>query len=204
MINDDNILLTYRQIYGFFQANQMKNPAVGSHRYIDKNALIYYIAIDVRNIGGLSELYFPLDVMKGLVFLQDRINRLFEERLQNIYTASEIDEGANWSPAVDIYETEMEIYLTAELPGVDLENVRVEVADGELVLKGYRPFPKEGLRRDNYQRLECGYGNFERRFHLPTAVNLSLITANLGDGVLKVVLPKSSEPDRTRIEIDKP
>jgi HSP20 family protein len=142
--------------------------------------------------------------MKGLVFLQDRINRIFEERLRSIYTASEIDEGANWSPAVDIYETEREIYLSAELPGVDLENIRVEVADSELVLSGYRPFPKEGLRRENYQRLECGYGHFERKFHLPTAVDQNRISAGLRDGVLKVVLPKSPEPERTRIEIEKP
>ena len=148
-------------------------------------------------------MYFPYDVLKGLVFLQDRINRLFEERLRNVYSVDKAESETGWSPAVDIYETAGEIFLSAELPGVALENIQVEVAGSELILKGYRPFPREGLKKEFYQRLECGYGRFERRFTLSTIVESDEITARVKDGVLMVVVPKKKGQKVTRIEIDK-
>ncbi len=147
-------------------------------------------------------MYLPSDILRDLVYLHDRINNLFEERLKTIYSATEISGDATWSPAVDIYETEKDIILTAELPGVELKNVRIELDNNELVLIGNRHFPKDGLRKDDYHRLEGSYGRFERRFPLPSAVDREAVKATLKNGILKVSIPKLAEHKMTRIAIE--
>lgn len=147
-------------------------------------------------------MHLPYDVLRDLIYFHDRINDLFEEKLISVYPNTELSQGATWTPAVDIYETGEIIYLTAELPGVALKDIRIEVADSELALRGNRPFPRPDRRSDEYRRLEGGYGGFERRFPLPTPVDRDAIRANLKDGVLKVVIPKLPVKDFTKIPIE--
>lgn len=142
----------------------------------------------------------PYDLLKDLIYFHDRINTLFEERFNRICSVTELAEGS-WSPRVDIYETDGEIFLTAEVPGVNLKDIRIEVADNQLVLKGSRPFPREGLKREDYHRLEGSYGSFERRFPLTAEVDREGVKARLRDGVLKVSLPKLPRHQVTMISI---
>ena len=95
-------------------------------------------------------------------------------------------EAASWIPPVDIYETEDSYVLTAELPGVDQPDVKIEVAGSELTMRG------EPCTEENYHRLETARGKFLRTFSLPEKVNSEAITANLKDGVLEVRLPKAA------------
>ncbi len=149
-------------------------------------------------------MYLHYDMIRDLIYFHDRINNFFEERLKRIYTATEINDGTVWFPAVDICETETEFILAAELPGVKLEEVRIEVFHNELVLTGSRPFPREGVNREDYYRLEGSYGLFERRFPLPAAVDRENISASLKNGVLKVTIPKVGGGRVTRIAIGNP
>jgi HSP20 family protein len=100
-------------------------------------------------------------------------------------------EAASWIPPVDIYETEDSYVLTAELPGVDQPDVKIEVAGSELTMRGERRY-QPPCTEENYHRLETARGKFLRTFSLPEKVNSEAITANLKDGVLEVRLPKAA------------
>ena len=96
----------------------------------------------------------------------------------------------SWTPPVDIYETDDAYYLTAELPGVERPDIKIEVTGSELSIRGERRFLPP-CAEENYHRLETVRGRFRRTFTLPDKLNSEAITANLKDGVLEVRLPKA-------------
>jgi len=124
--------------------------------------------------------------MADLLFLQERMSRIFDETLLKYRAA----EGSHWYPPVDIYETEESIVLKAELPGVSPESVSVEASENTLMLKGERKLEKS-LKEENYHRMERFYGSFHRSFTLPYAVDRNGIKASFKDGVLKITVPKA-------------
>lgn len=126
------------------------------------------------------------DPFKDLLFLQERMSRIFDETLLKYRAA----EGSHWYPPVDIYETEESIVLKAELPGVSPESVSVEASENTLMLKGERKLEKS-LKEENYHRMERFYGSFHRSFTLPYAVDRNGIKASFKDGVLKITVPKA-------------
>ncbi len=128
------------------------------------------------------------DPFKDLVFLQERMSRIFDEAFSHSRGGAGLLGGA-WFPSVDIYETDDEIILKAELPGIDIKSVSVEVEGNCITLKGERRFEKN-LSEENYHRMERFYGAFHRVFTLPYAVDSGGIKASLKDGVLKITVPK--------------
>ncbi|MBI5827444.1 MAG: Hsp20/alpha crystallin family protein [Deltaproteobacteria bacterium] len=131
------------------------------------------------------------DPFKDILTLQERMSRIFDETLLK-YKGSPGISGNAWYPPVDIYESEDHIVLKAELPGVDVDNVMIEIHDNTLVLKGER---KQGrnLGEENYQRMERFYGAFHREFSLPYTVDNEGVKAGYKDGVLKITVPKTRE-----------
>jgi len=101
---------------------------------------------------------------------------------------------------VDVYETDQNVMLKAELPGVDPKNVEIRVEDGTLYLKGERKFEKE-VKEENYHRVERSYGSFTRSFALPSSVEAEKATAEYKDGVLTLTLPKKEEAKPKTIKI---
>ena len=110
---------------------------------------------------------------------------------------------AAWTPRVDVYETEQNYVLTADLPGLKKEEINIDLNDNTLTLKGEKKF-EEKVEKDNYVRLERTYGSFARSFTLSDDVNPDSITANYKDGVLEVTLPKKEEakPKEYKVEIN--
>jgi HSP20 family protein len=106
-----------------------------------------------------------------------------------------------WNPSVDIFETDNDVVVKAELPGMDPKSIDVRLENNVLLLKGERHFEKE-TKEENYHRVEREYGSFSRAFSLPMAVKEEKITAEYKDGILKIVLPKKEEvkPKTIRIE----
>jgi HSP20 family protein len=106
-----------------------------------------------------------------------------------------------WNPSVDILETDNDVVVKAELPGLDPKSIDVRLENNVLLLKGDRHFEKE-TKEENYHRIEREYGSFSRAFSLPMAVKEEKITAEYKDGILKIVLPKKEElkPRTIRIE----
>ena len=130
-----------------------------------------------------------------------RAQHLFEERVSAVYGGRPLSTG-EWTPAVDMYETGDRIILVAELAGVRLEDVRIEVLGNIITISGNRPFERQGVTRENYLRMEFSCGRFERSFALPYPVIDSGVEAVLRDGVLTVTLPLANLPRERRIEIE--
>ena len=141
------------------------------------------------------------DPFHGLVSLQERMNRLFEQTLDRSRGEREGMVAATWAPAVDIYETPDSIVLQAELPGLSKEDIDIQVRDSVLILKGERRSEKE-VKEGNYLRVERAYGGFQRAFTLPAAVQADKIRAVFKDGVLDVSIPKAEEAKPKQIKID--
>ena len=99
---------------------------------------------------------------------------------------------AGWVPPVDLYETPDRYVVTAELPGLTREHLKIEMVDGRLTLSGVRPERESAC--EQYHRVERGHGAFSRSFQLPLPVDVDRITADLHDGVLTVTCPKTAEP----------
>lgn len=109
--------------------------------------------------------------------------------------------SASFSPAIDIYEDEKAFNFKVELPGVNIDEVKINVDKGILSISGERKFEKKE-NKDNYRRIECSYGFFSRSFELPDNVSVDGIDARYKDGILTIMLPKTEEtPTAKRIEI---
>jgi HSP20 family protein len=116
-------------------------------------------------------------------------------------TASDSDDfyGA-WAPAVDIFEKGDDLVIRAEIPGIDKDDVEINVQNNSLTLRGERKREQE-VNEDSAYRLERSYGNFMRSFSLPRTVDSSRISAKYSNGVLDIVLPKAEEAKPKRVEI---
>src|SRR5206468_183126 len=103
------------------------------------------------------------DPFKDLLSLQDRMNRLFDESVRNVKPGDEALSSAIWSPAVDIYETDDEVVVKAELPEVNQKDIDLQIENNTLTLRGERKFNKE-TKKENFHRIERAYGAFSRSF----------------------------------------
>jgi HSP20 family protein len=139
--------------------------------------------------------------MRELASLSERMNRLFDEwRHLPGRPAGEESVLAGWAPAVDIRETRAAIEISAELPGVDVDDVQVSAESNVLTIRGERKHEtkEEG---ETYHRVERAYGAFERSFTLPTTAEPGQIEAKFKDGVLALTVPKSEEARPKAVQI---
>ena len=132
--------------------------------------------------------------------LGNDFNRLFEGFTRNGNDAAPSASVSTWKPSVDISETQDEFVVTADLPGINREDLNVTVADGRLTLRGERRQASQESER-SVHRVERIYGTFARSFDLPAAVNSENITASYRDGVLSVSVPKAEEAKPKQIEV---
>jgi HSP20 family protein len=109
-------------------------------------------------------------------------------------------EPVGWMPDVDITETNGDIVVKAELPGMKKEEVEIEIEGNVLTLKGEKREEQEEKEKER-SLYECSYGAFQPSFTLPTAVKEDQVKAEFRDGVLRVTFPKSGEPRGKKITI---
>ena len=142
------------------------------------------------------------DPFRDIATLQDRINRLFEDAFPPTRTGDpngQTDTVA-WRPVVDIYETDETRVITAELPGIQKEDVSVEVKDNVLTIKGQR-VEQEAISEENYVRRERLFGTFSRSFNLRHHVNPETIRARFKEGLLQVEIPKPAQETAKQISV---
>lgn len=137
------------------------------------------------------------DPFCGVTSLQEQINRLFNEAFDR-----SPDEGSltTWAPAVDIYETEHELVVKADLPDVKPEDLDIRVENNILTIRGERKFEKK-VNENNYLRVERSYGSFSRSFSPANTVNTEAIKADYKDGVLTLSIPKREEAKPKQIKV---
>ncbi len=129
---------------------------------------------------------------------QDQLNRIVESSLKGSPDNSAL---TTWAPAVDIYETENDLVLKADLPEVAENDIDIRVENNMLTIRGERKL-EESVKEDNYLRVERAYGSFSRSFSLPTTVDTESIKANYKNGVLTVELPKRAESKPKQVKIN--
>ena len=139
------------------------------------------------------------DPLRELNIMQDRMNRMFDDAGRG-WRGDDASSTTTWSPAVDIYETENEIMVHAELPGVDRKDIALNLEKNVLTLKGERRFEKE-TKQENYHRIERAYGSFSRSFSIPATVDEEKIRAEYKDGILRISLPKKEQVKAKQIQI---
>lgn len=142
----------------------------------------------------------PWNPLQDLIVLQDRMNRLFEDATQRrareeSEKSDELDR-ADFTPAADIYETDLAYSIAVDLPGVDRSTLEIDVDENRLSIKGTRE-----IEESNQHRSERPYGKFARSFTVPGSVDQANIKAEYKDGVLEITLPKRKEQKAKRVEI---
>ena len=106
-----------------------------------------------------------------------------------------------WAPAVDIYETEHELVVKADLPDIKPEELDIRVENNILTIRGERKFEKK-VNESNYLRVERAYGSFSRSFSLANTVNSEAIKAEYKNGVLTLTIPKREEAKPKQIKVN--
>jgi HSP20 family protein len=135
---------------------------------------------------------------RGATTLQEQVNRLFGNALERSAEESNL---TSWAPAVDIYETEHELVVKADLPDVDTKDLDIRVENNILTIRGERKFEKK-VNEDNYLRVERAYGSFSRSFSLANTVNSEAIKADYQNGVLTLTVPKREEAKPKQIKVN--
>ena len=135
---------------------------------------------------------------RGLTSLQDQVNRLFEDNFTR--DRSGHADLATWAPPVDIYETENELVIKADLPDLHDKDIDVRVENNMLTIRGERKF-ETGVDESNYLRVERVYGSFMRSFSLPNTVSSENIRAEYRNGVLTLHMSKLEESKPKQIKI---
>jgi HSP20 family protein len=132
--------------------------------------------------------------------LYNRFNRLFDDPF---FRVGQMDDDAGmglWNPAVDLYEKDDHFMIKAELPGVNKDDIKIDLQDRLLTLSGERTYDNE-VKEENYYRRERSYGKFQRAFTLPTDVDSDKIKAEFKDGVLQIEVPKPEEKKAKQVTV---
>ena len=135
---------------------------------------------------------------RGAATLQEQVNRLFGNVLEHSGEESNL---TSWAPAVDIYETEHELVVKADLPEVDPKELDIRVENNLLTIRGERKFEKK-VSEDHYLRVERAYGSFSRSFSLANTVDADAIKADYQNGVLTLSIPKREEAKPKQIKVN--
>ena len=104
------------------------------------------------------------------------------------------------APVVDLYEEKDDIVVKAELPGIDKDNIEVNLADHTLTIKGEKK-KEEEIKEENYYRSERSYGSFVRTLELPKDVHTDKVKATFKNGILEVRLPKTEEAKAKEVKV---
>lgn len=130
--------------------------------------------------------------------LHDQFNRWLEDNSARDHSGHA--DLATWAPPVDIYETENELVVKADLPDLQDKDIDVRVENNMLTIRGERKFDKD-VNEDSYLRVERVYGSFMRSFSLPTTVNSESVRAEYHSGVLTLHITKREESKPKQIKI---
>src|SRR5213595_4320611 len=134
----------------------------------------------------------------GATTLQEQINRVFGDVVGRTGEESNL---TPWAPEVDIYETEQELVVKADLPDVDPQDLDIRVENIILTIRGERKFENK-VNEENYLRVERSYGSFSRSFQLANSVKSDAIKADYQNGVLTLSIPKREEAKPKQIKVN--
>ena len=133
--------------------------------------------------------------------LQDEMNRMLDRMWHSGISTGPLD-GQKWAPAVDLLDEPTRYVLTAEVPGLNVEDIEVCYEQGALVLKGHKTADRSEDDDIECVRSERRFGNFCRRIPMPERIDSDAISARCQNGLLQVILPKKELPERKTVSIE--
>jgi HSP20 family protein len=160
------------------------------------------VVMSVRNL--LPRLW--RDERHPLSSLRDEMDELFESWTKDFGFPQMSWPAAEVCPRMNVCETDNEMQITAELPGVDQKDIEITLIGGDLVIKGEKKAEtdeKKDERGRSYHRIERSFGSFQRRLSLPYDIDADKVEASFKDGVLSLTLPKPPEVQKAvkKVEI---
>jgi HSP20 family protein len=145
--------------------------------------------------------------------LQREVDRLFEDFARGVPTVGAMQSNGNLIPSIDVSETDKEIEITAELPGLERKDVEITVDNDVLTIRGEKKVEagqsgkgsgqagKDDKDNKNYHVTERSYGVFLRVLQLPASIDPSKVEATMTNGVLRIKIPKPARPEAKKIEV---
>jgi HSP20 family protein len=141
-----------------------------------------------------TKMLYRMTTSSPIFGLRREIDRLFEDTFAR--------DGNAWTPAVDIKETEKDIRVELELPGLKPEDVEITAENGVLTIRGEKRTERKEGEDSRYHVVERAYGAFMRTFQLPQGVDEEQINAEFDNGILTLLVPKTALPQPRRIQIN--
>ena len=139
------------------------------------------------------------DPFRELATLQNRVNSLFQDYGRP--PQDELTGTGGFVPAVDVYEDEHKVTLKLEIPGVNQQDVEIQLENNTLTVRGERKWNNE-QKEENFHRIERRYGSFVRSFTLPQTVDTEAVKASYVNGVLEISIPKKAEAKPKQIKVE--
>ena len=127
----------------------------------------------------------------------DYVPSTFGSFFDRFFDNKEFFNNNQYSPSVDIAESDKEFEIQFQLPGLKKEDIQINVDSDRLTVSGERKFENE-KKEKNYHTVESHYGSFSRSFYLPDSVNAEKIDASYKDGILTVLVPKDAKKESKR------
>lgn len=140
------------------------------------------------------------DPWKELEEVSNRLNNVFRRGAELPGPSQSLLKMADWTPSVDISETDSAYLIKAEIPEVKKEDVQVTIKDGMLTIQGERKQEREEKGK-KFHRIERSYGSFARSFQIPADVDENSVKAEFKDGMINVTLPKSEKAKSKEITV---
>ncbi len=140
------------------------------------------------------------DPFTELEDVSNHLNRIFKRFPVRTEPDRELLTMADWTPTVDITETDAAYLIKGEIPGVNKEDVKITIEDGMVTMRGERKMEKEEKNKE-FHRIERSYGSFMRSFRVPDDVDEAAVKAEFKDGMINVTLPKSAKAKSKAINV---
>ena len=135
----------------------------------------------------------------GLSQMRREMDRIFD-RFSEAWPFRGFSETGRWMPSVDVSETDKEVIVRAELPGMDPKEIDISLSGNVLTIKGERKHEREE-KKENFHLVERGSGSFSRTLQLPVEVKADKVKASYKDGVLSISMPKTEPEAVKKIEV---
>ena len=138
---------------------------------------------------------------EDLLNMQDEMSRFLDSFFGERAPARRAEESqSSWLPRVDISESENEILVRADAPGMSKDDIKITMSENVLTISGEKKIERDE-KKENYHRIERVFGSFQRNFYIPSNVDAEKINASYKDGVLSVALPKKEEAKPKEIPV---
>jgi len=154
------------------------------------------VKIKIKGVINMADL----TLLRPIQELKKEMDRIWQDFFGKSLL-SEKWESIEWIPAVDVSETDNEIIVKVDVPGVKPEDMEISLSDNVLIIKGEKK-KEEEEKKENFYRMERYYGSFMRSIQLPCEIEEDKISATYKNGVLKIILPKKPEEKKKVIKIN--